>query len=53
MSTLFMLFDVLVLVIGLMMIVKHCGHGWMTPPVLSGVAFVLIALPSVMMMVGM
>ena len=48
-----MLFHVVVLIIGIMMIVQHNAHGWMKPPVLSGVAFVLIALPSVLSMLGL
>ncbi|MFT5849624.1 MAG: hypothetical protein ACI9H6_000437 [Patiriisocius sp.] len=53
MSTLFMLFNVVVLLIGLMLTIKHMGKGWMSPPVLCGIAFVLIALPSVMAMLGL
>lgn len=54
MSFLFSLFDIAILAIGIMLVVKHYqGGNWTTPPVLSGIAFILIALPSVLYMIGM
>jgi len=51
MTTLYILFNGAVFVIGLIMIQKNYSNGWMTPPVLSGIAFVLISLPSIIALV--
>lgn len=53
MYSLFSLFDIVVLVIGIMLVAKNYQMGWMNPTVLGGVAFILLALPSVMSMAGM
>ena len=53
MTTLFMLFHFAVLLIGLMLVFKHYARGWMTPPVLSGIAFILLALPDVLYVLGL
>jgi len=51
MSYLFIIFNIAVFTIGLLMINKHYKNGWDKPPVLSGIAFVLIALPSILSIV--
>lgn len=48
MDNLYLFFDALVFIIGLGMIAKHYSKGLMTPPVLSGLAFILISLPSLL-----
>jgi len=52
MSALFILANIVVFIIGLMMVSKNYKSGWDTPPTLSGIAFVLIALPGVLSLVG-
>jgi|GEM_PF-6153025 len=43
-----MIFDVAVLAIGIYMVYKNFDKGWQSPPVLSGIAFILLALPSIL-----
>ena len=52
MLSLYALFGVVVFAIGVLMVAKHYKGGWMTPPVLSGIAFILLTLPSILSMVG-
>jgi len=42
------LFDLLILAIGVFMIVKNYKNGWLIPPVLSGIAFILLTLPNIL-----
>ncbi len=48
MTSLFITANILVLLIGIFMIGKYSGQGWVTPPTLSGLAFILISLPVVL-----
>jgi len=47
------LVEVLVLVIGIMLVTKHYKHGWGKPETLSGLAFILLVLPSVLSALGL
>ncbi len=53
MSTLFMLFSIIVFAIGIVLVVKHKDGGWMSPAVLTGIALILIELPSILALVDM
>lgn len=53
MFTVYLLLQLAVLAIGIFMVAKHHKNGWATPPVLSGIAFILISLPSLLAMIGL
>jgi hypothetical protein len=52
MTALFTIAPIIVLVIGVMMVAKHYKKGWGQSETLSGLAFILISLPSVLSIIG-
>ena len=48
MSTLYILADIAVLVIGIMLVAQHYKEGWTRPMTLIGIALILLVLPSLL-----
>jgi Na+/melibiose symporter-like transporter len=52
MDALFTIAPIAVFIIGVMMVAKNYKKGWAQTDTLSGIAFILISLPSVLSMIG-
>jgi len=53
MNAIYSIAPIIVFVIGIMMVAKHYKKGWSQSETLSGLAFILISLPSVLSMLGL
>jgi len=53
MNAIYSIAPAVVFIIGVMLVVKHYRKGWGQSETLTGIAFVLISLPSVLSMLGL